>query len=165
MVKLEGIEGIDELIASLDKLEPAYKQKVVVFLDRLGRKALLKTARNTRVLERVWAQRKKGELRKSWELLTTKHYRDGNVSVVRIESDSNYAHLMENDHHVYTARRKKNGLRKKIARSSTKEIEAAGVQKHGIREGDKMLARAMESTQSGFDSGIDKIFDELISEF
>lgn len=163
MVRIDGVSQFEELIVSLEKLEPSYKVKSVALLNRLGSSARAQVASITPIMKRAWSQRKKGELRSSWKFLPVKHYKDNKVAVVRIQSDSNYAHLEENDHKVYTAGRKK--LNKKIARASIKDLKAARVKYHGVRTGTKMLARTMEAMESSYYSGIEQMFDEITKEF
>lgn len=162
MVKIDDGGQLDELIVSLEKLEPAYRVRAEALLDKLGQKVRDLTAANTPELKRVWAQRVKGELKGSWKLLPVKYYKGGDAAVIRVESNTSYAHLVEDDHNVYTAGRK---LSKKISRSSTKDIQAARVKHHGIRKGDKMLANAQESINAEYESEISKLFDEITAEF
>lgn len=165
MVKIDDDGQLDDLIVSLEKLEPAYRVRAEPLLNKLGQKERDLTAANTPELKRVLAQRVKGELKKSWEFLPVKYYKGGEAAVIRVESNTSYSHLVENDHKVYTARRKNNKLGKKIVRAKTADIQAARVKYHGIREGDKMLTNAKEKIDAEYDREISKLFDEITAEF
>lgn len=165
MVKIDDDGQLDDLIVSLEKLEPAYRVRAEPLLNKLGKKERDLTADNTEELHRVWAQRVKGELKRSWKFLPVKYYKGGTAAVIRVESNTSYSHLMENDHKVFTARRKNNKLGKKVARAKTADIQAARVKYHGVREGDKMLANAQQRIDAELESEISKLFDEITAEF
>ena len=159
MVNSDGTHGFSELEIELNALEGKYKSRRDTLLNRLGNTAKEKTVKNTPVLHRTWAQRVKGQLKHSWELLPVKTYKSGKIAVVKIQSEENYAHLIEYGHEVFTARRKH--LTTKIFRASKQSLKEARVKHHGYKNGYEMLKRSLLNVNYNFNLEVEKMIDDI----
>lgn len=156
----------EDFIKALEKLEPRLKTKRNALIDLYGEKLKSRVADRTRVMKRNWDKRTKGELKGSWKAQRVREYRDGGVAVARVISESNIAHLINDGHYVYTAPHKYAGESKgkKIARRTKQQIAESKIERHGFKEGDKMLERSLKELQPELSRETESMLDSVIKE-
>lgn len=156
----------EEFIKSLEQIEPRLKAKRNALVDICGNKLKNRVADKTKPMQRNWAKRTKGELKRSWQVQRVKEYRDGGVAVARVLSDSPIAHLINDGHKVYTSPRKyaEDIKGKKIAKRTKKQIEISKVKYHGFKEGEKMLDNSVSELQPELAKAAENMLDSVIKE-
>jgi hypothetical protein len=129
-------------------------------LMTMGRAVLNKTKQNTPMAS---PHRWQDVLRKSWRLKKVKTYQAGKVAVVRVESTSPRAHLIELGHQVVTGGSTRQRLRSGAMKTQN-QLKSAGVKFHGRTEPVQMLAKAIDEAGSKFYKSAEKMLDKLTSE-
>lgn len=152
MAKVKDIFGFDELEKSFKKMETKYPNEADAFLMMMGRAA------NSRTKQLTPTKTKK--LRNSWRLKKVKLYKGGKVRVVRVQSEANHAHLVNDGHNVYTT----GGRKGKVKRYNAIQRSIRGIKSHGRVEGVKMLENAIKETQNQYYAKADKLMDKLTKE-
>jgi len=147
----DGTFGFEELQEAFNKIEQKYPDKTDAMLMALGRVAANKTKAKSPV-------GKTKKLKGSWRLKKPKKF--GTARVVRVQSNTRHAHLVELGHElVHGGSTRKNGRK-----LNTLERAVHGIQSGGRVEGKKMLENTMKEIESSFDKSAEKLLSDLIKD-
>lgn len=147
----DGTFGFNELQKEFNRIEKKYPDKTDAMLMAMGRVATNKTKSKTPV-------GKTKKLKSSWRLKKPKKY--GKTRVVRTQSQTPHAHLVELGHEIV-----RGGRTRKNGRSlNTLERKTRGIQSKGRVEGKKMLETSFKEMENSFYKSAEKLLDDLTNE-
>jgi hypothetical protein len=161
--------GFDELTDAFIKMEKKYPVESERLLVAGGQMLLNKTKERTPV-------GKTKKLKKSWRLKPVKYYKNKTVAVVRVQSQSPVAHLVEYGHEIvlggksYTYDRTggviqkgKNKGKRKVERRNlnTLERKTRGVSSGGRVEGKEMLGKSQREIEKTFFNSVENLINDL----
>ena len=165
MAAEKNLFGFDELYKALNNITKRIPDKEEAVLTAYTRATAKATKQKTPVHKGNYTGKKRyqksGDLKKSWRAQKVKEYQGGKFLVGRVRSTDAKAHLIEDEHEIYTTRGK---LGKKVAKYSSLEKTVYGIKSRGRTEGVKMLDRSIKEAEHALCSDIEKKLMEAIEE-
>lgn len=173
----DGVElfGIEELEKQFAKTLKKFPDEATALLKTQGEILKKEVVKNTPVLKSKRSDRKPGQLKKSWRLLTPKVYKtsSGDVTVVRVQSTAPHAHLVEDGHEIVTRERtRSNGryAKEAVKLGKTSKLKAGGKKAFGIKSGGRakgknMLKNAQKKVQNSFFREAERMLENLTKDY
>lgn len=149
----KDVFGFDELAKSFKKLELKYPNAADAMLAAQGRAV----TNRVKALSPIGKTKK---LSKSWRMKAVKLYKGGKVRVVRIQSETPHAHLVEAGHEIVRG----GPARRNGRKLNTLQRSMRGIKSGGRVEGKKMLEKSINEAKARFDRDAEKLLNELTKE-
>lgn len=149
MAKQIDVFGFDELKKAFERCEKRYPDQADALLMAQGQAVNKRTKALTPVRTK--------KLRNSWRLKNVKLYKGGKVRVVRIQSTTPHAHLIELGHEIVSGGR----TRERGRTLNSVQRSSRGIKSGGRVEGKFMLEKSMSEARSRFESDAEKMLEKL----
>ena len=152
MASNDGTFGFEDLEKAFKRIEQKYPNKTDAMLMAMTRVAATGTKSKTPV-------GKTKKLKGTWRSKKPKKY--GKARVARMQSQSPYAHLVEDGHEIVRggSTRAKNGRKLNVIQRGIR-----GIKSGGRVEGKHMIADTMKEMESTFGKNAEKLLSDLTSE-
>ncbi len=167
--------GLEELEKQFEKTIKKFPDKSIALLRVQGNFLKKEVSNRSPVLKSKRSDRKPGQLKSSWRMLSPKEYttKNGGTLVVRVQSTAPHAHLVEDGHEIVTRERKRNNGRfakETVKLGKTSKLTAGGRKAFGVKSGGKvrgrdMLKDSLKKIEHSFFNEAEKMLDELTKEY
>ncbi len=174
----DGLElfGIEELTKQFERTIKKFPDEATALLKAQGDIWKREVKATTPVLRSKRTDRKPGQLRDSWRLLSPKVYKtsSGDCIVVRVQSTAPHGHLVEDGHRIVTRTRSRDasGKFKKEARRYGKTSKYNSIQRavRGIKSGGRvngkhMLQNSQKKVAQSFFNKAEELLNNLTSDY